>query len=374
MTFNFPTEYARILDRMHRVDPINYAATRNYLNGAVTFLSPYLSRGVISTRQIFDSLVERGFSFEQGETLIRELAWRDYFQRTWQVKKDLDAPIRQPQHGVERYGLPAALDKANTSVPSLDQAIEELTSFGYMHNHCRMYTASVTCNIAHYDWLLPARWMYYHLLDADWASNACSWQWVAGANSTKKYFCNQENINRYTGRQDQTFLSCNYDELTNLSVPENWSVPVTANLVSSIPSYQAPQLDPDLPICIYNFYNLDPLWRTDQPYNRVLLLEPDHFFRFPVHQRSIDFMLELTENIPDLMVFTGNWIDFKKEISNQKVYFKEHPLFGHYEGVADQRSWLVPEIEGYYNSFSGYWKKIEHPLKKHFTKQTSLAL
>ncbi|MBM3178354.1 MAG: deoxyribodipyrimidine photolyase [Bacteroidetes bacterium] len=374
MTISFPTEYAKILERMHRIDPINYSETRNYLNGAVTLLSPYLSRGVISTRQVFESLIERGFSFEQCETLIKELAWRDYFQRTWQVKKDLSTPIRQPQEGVERRGLPASLAKAKTGVPSIDEAIDELTSTGYMHNHCRMYTASVTCNIARYDWLEPARWMYYHLLDADWASNACSWQWVAGANSTKKYYCNQENINHYTGRQDKTFLSCSYEDLLNIRPPGDWNETVTEILYSSLPAVVAQELDPTLPVCVYNFYNLDPLWRSDQPCNRVLLLEPDHFSNYPVHERSIHFMLELTENIPDLMVFSGSWSDFKQRFPHQTIYFKEHPLFSHYEGQMDQRAWLVPEVQGHFNSFSGYWKKIEHPLKKQFTRQTTLSL
>ena len=49
--------------------------------------------------------------------------------------------------------------------------------------------------------------MYYHLLDGDWASNALSWQWVAGSNANKKYYANQDNINKYfNSSQKQTFL------------------------------------------------------------------------------------------------------------------------------------------------------------------------
>ena len=50
-----------------------------------------------------------------------------------------------------------------------------------MHNHLRMYTASITSVIAKAHWLNPSKWMYYHLLDGDLASNSCSWQWVAGS-------------------------------------------------------------------------------------------------------------------------------------------------------------------------------------------------
>ena len=84
-----------------------------------------------------------------------------------------------------------------------------------MHNHLRMYTAAICCNIGQYHWLQPAKWMYYHLLDGDWGSNALSWQWVAGTNSHKKYIANQENINKYCFTKDEnTFLDKSYAELS----------------------------------------------------------------------------------------------------------------------------------------------------------------
>ena len=55
-----------------------------------------------------------------------------------------------------------------------------------------MYIASIVCNIAKSHWKLPTKWFYYYLLDGDLASNNLSWQWVCGANSSKKYYANQE--------------------------------------------------------------------------------------------------------------------------------------------------------------------------------------
>jgi deoxyribodipyrimidine photo-lyase len=72
-----------------------------------------------------------------------------------------------------------------------------------------MYIASLACNVAQSQWRIPAKWMYYHLLDADWASNALSWQWVAGTNSNKKYFANQNNINKYCfTKANEYFFRC----------------------------------------------------------------------------------------------------------------------------------------------------------------------
>ena len=67
-----------------------------------------------------------------------------------------------------------------------------------------MYVASIACNIAQSHWIVPAKWMYYYLLDADWASNSLSWQWVAGTN-LKKYFANQQNINNLFYQSNRYF-------------------------------------------------------------------------------------------------------------------------------------------------------------------------
>ncbi|MFM8347956.1 MAG: deoxyribodipyrimidine photolyase, partial [Bacteroidota bacterium] len=80
---NFPTAWPEIISRMRSIDPAAYARSRNHTNGSVTYLSPYLSRGVISTRRVLDSLIERGFTFDECEQLVKELAWRDHFQRVW---------------------------------------------------------------------------------------------------------------------------------------------------------------------------------------------------------------------------------------------------------------------------------------------------
>ncbi len=56
----FPTDYKTILEKTDQIDPLKYGKTRNYVDGAVTYLSPYISRGVISTRQVLESVLEEG--------------------------------------------------------------------------------------------------------------------------------------------------------------------------------------------------------------------------------------------------------------------------------------------------------------------------
>jgi len=82
----FTTDYESILDKIERIDPLLYSKTRNYVNGEVTYLSPYVSRGVISTKQILEKLLAKGYKISQIESFVKELCWRDYFQRVGQVK------------------------------------------------------------------------------------------------------------------------------------------------------------------------------------------------------------------------------------------------------------------------------------------------
>ena len=114
-----------------------------------------------------------------------------------------------------------AIIEAETGIEAVDQAIIELYQTGYMHNHMRMYVASICCNIANSHWLQPAKWMYSHLLDGDLASNQLSWQWIAGSFSNKKYFANQDNINTYfRSTQKGTFLDVDYDHFNVIKTPQ----------------------------------------------------------------------------------------------------------------------------------------------------------
>ena len=63
----FPTTYNEILQRVRSIDPVKYGSTRNYINGAMTYLSPYISRGVISTKFILEEVLKKGCPFNFNE-------------------------------------------------------------------------------------------------------------------------------------------------------------------------------------------------------------------------------------------------------------------------------------------------------------------
>jgi deoxyribodipyrimidine photo-lyase len=361
----FSTNYDLIVDRINNIDPLKYAKTRNFINGDVTYLSAYISRGVISVRQIKEVVLQKGYKPYQIEKFLQELSWREYYQRVWQVKKEnILEDLKQPQPDYLHHQIPASIIEANTGIQIIDDQINTLYTTGYLHNHLRMYLAALVCNNAKSHWRTPANWMYYHLLDGDLASNSCSWQWVAGSFSSKKYYCNQENINKYTHTNEQdTFLDHSYEHIAVMPVPKALEATTSVELVTVLPQTAAPVLDVTKPTLLYNSYNLDPNWRAAENANRVLLLEPSHFKSYPVSEKVIQFIQALASNIKDIQIYTGEVEDLKKhyintDFTNSDAFIsKEHPAFEYYPGIKDSRDWMYPKVEGYFPSFFSYWKK-----------------
>lgn len=361
------TLYQPVLQQMSAINPVEYGKTRNYTNGAVTRLSPYISRGVISTKMVLENVLLRGYKLYEIKQFAKELAWRDYFQRVWQ-HKDINKDIKQPQADVQHQTVPLAVMQAATGIAGIDNAISELYETGYMHNHCRMYTASVVCNVAHSHWRNPAQWMYYHLLDGDWGSNACSWQWVAGSNSNKKYFASQENISRYTNTPMQdSFLNVGYEAFETLQLPDLLKDTQHFEMKTLLPPANELQIDTSLPTFIYNYYNLDPLWHRAEKGNRILLLEPNIFEHYPVSEKCLHFMLDISKNIEGLQAFAGSFQELQNAYHLPKVYYKEHPLNSHYNGVRESRDWISDEVNDYYPSFFAYWERLEKAVKKKYS-------
>jgi deoxyribodipyrimidine photo-lyase len=394
--------YASILEQVKAYQPGKYPTTRNYTNGAVTNWSPYISRGLLSPVLVMEQLKTK-YNKQEWIGFMQQMAWREYFQRVWQFKGNLILEdLKSSQSKVVLAALPNPISAGKTGIQALDNAIQRLYEDGMMHNHVRMYISMLHSNIFKAAWLPGAKWMYANLLDHDPAANFLSWQWVAGTFSSKQYIANQENINKYTStKQVGTFLDTEYEYLQTSIFDDsdtiqpyhlvNWSDPLdqkfeidTATILKNIEKknqskiFDINQALPNTAYCIHNSFNLDPLWHADEEVNRILLLEPNHFEQFPVTEKVLQFVIDLaTTNIPGLQIYIGNFEDLLQHIetcinndknidsekSNASIYFKEHPTTQHYRGIEETRDWLFPEVNGYFPSFFGYWKKCERYLK-----------
>ncbi|WP_228851399.1 FAD-binding domain-containing protein [Aegicerativicinus sediminis] len=313
---------------------------------------------------MYEFLTGLGQPWNVIEKLVQELAWREYWQLVWLNKGDaINSDLKNVQQPISNHLIPKNVVDANTHIQVVDEAIKELYDTGYMHNHMRMYVASICCNIAQSHWHQPSKWMYYHLLDGDIASNQLSWQWVAGTFSNKKYYANQENINKYfNSTQKNTFLDISYEEFENLEIPKTLLDTILIALHTKLPKVDKPNLFKNKKTLIYNYYNLDAEWHKHEDFQRVLLLEPSIFKANPVSLKCIDFTLSLAKNIPDLKIFVGEFTQLAEEVSIKDIIYKEHPLNTHYIGIEEEREWMT-NVRGYFSSFHSFWKKCKKELK-----------
>lgn len=228
--------------RLHAVSPVEYAATRNHVDGKVTRLSPYLTHGFIGVAEVVDHL--RTFAaVGANHKLVAELGWREYFRHVWRHR---GAGILQSLHPgplpEDHYSrvLPDDVRQARTGLAVIDQSVRSLYQ-GWLHNHARLWLASYLVHARKVHWRVGADWMIAHLLDGDLASNHLSWQWVAGTSSVKPYLFNAENVRRFAPASwhvDGTALDIDYPQMAAIAHADRVIAPEAGNL----PGVEAPSL------------------------------------------------------------------------------------------------------------------------------------
>ena len=216
--------------KLSAIKPIDYGRTRNYGNGHITRLSPYIHHGLITLEDTRLAAMKHCSQAVQITKFLQELAWRDFWQRL---------AMQRPQwlwHDCEPYKtgfchsdyadhLPEDIQTGTTGVVCLDMFIKELLESGYIHNHARMYIASYVVHFRRVKWQAGAKWFLAHLLDGNEASNNFSWQWVASTFSNKPYIFNLDNVHKYFGDQvnttpaDNVILDADYDQLEKRLFP-----------------------------------------------------------------------------------------------------------------------------------------------------------
>ena len=222
--------------RVAAIDPDAYARTRNALDGAVTRLSPYLTHGFLSLREVYQSVHAR-HPLDAKHKLVFELGWRAYWRHVWEhLGDDIHQSIHSGLLPDDAYqtDMPADVLQARTGVPAIDLAVRELYETGYLHNHARMWLASYLVHLRKVHWHAGAQWMLGHLLDGDVASNHLSWQWVAGTGSSKPYLFNADNVVKFAPapwHSPGTVIDTSYEALDQIARDakpvENDTVPQT---------------------------------------------------------------------------------------------------------------------------------------------------
>lgn len=364
---DFPTDISTIEKRIKDIDPIAYSKNRNYINGSVTHLSPYITHGVVSLPHVRDTVLKK-YSVKDSYVLIFELAWREFFQRTWEVKQDaIFSSLRHTQEGLMTHqGLPKSYIQKETTINAIDTALRDLEYNGYVHNHARMWLAMLVVTIAKHAWWEGAKHLYYHLLDGDRASNTLSWQWVAGTFSSKQYIANQEMINKFAlTKQDSTYLDFPIETLRSKEVP----LELTETIPLNLPLDDAPLSNVSMEkqeilkseTWLYSMWTLDPKWQptTNTTTQKILFIDADDLKQFPMSPKRISFVLKLAYNIPNIKIFYGHENDIFNSLTNNPLYRKYHPAITQWPGTQTPPEYLFPQVNSIPNGFMSFWKKCE---------------
>ncbi len=206
----FPPTRAAGLQRLSDFVPhagAHYAARRNTDYGpqkpaSVSRLSPYLRYRLITEEETVRAVLQN-HSFEAAEKFIQEVLWRTYWKgwlemrpQVWQAYQRHHEVLKEKH---QHDPILQAAEQGETGIDGFDEWVKELVQTGYLHNHARMWFASIWIFTLKLPWVLGAAFFLRHLLDADAASNTLSWRWVAGLQTPgKTYLATTENIARFT--------------------------------------------------------------------------------------------------------------------------------------------------------------------------------
>jgi deoxyribodipyrimidine photo-lyase len=189
----------------------DYAANRNYDRGAqnranVSTLSPYLRHRLVTESEVVARVLER-FELASASKFVQEVFWRTYW-KGWLESRPavwddylsaLDARRAELATSRRLAGAYEAATNARTGIDAFDTWVRELVETGYVHNHARMWFASIWIFTLRLPWELGADFFMRYLLCGDQASNTLSWRWVAGLHTRgKTYLARRDNIRRYT--------------------------------------------------------------------------------------------------------------------------------------------------------------------------------
>lgn len=184
-----------------------YARSRNYDYGPearinVSSLSPWVRLRLIPEWQLITAVLDH-HSVSQASKFIDEVCWRTYW-KGWLSRRPtvwLDYCTQLARDQVTAGDLPRYVEviSAASGIECLDAWTRELTDSGYLHNHARMWFASIWVHTLQLPWTLGADFFFRHLLDGDAATNTLSWRWVAGLHTVgKSYLATADNISHYS--------------------------------------------------------------------------------------------------------------------------------------------------------------------------------
>ena len=187
-----------------------YSKLRNFDFGPeqrknVSSISPYITHGVLSETEVIKNSLKK-FSFAKNEKFVQEVLWRIYWKGWLELRPMVwsDYIIELKKLKKDFYNNKNYLNaiEGKTNIECFNYWISEIKKYNYLHNHARMWFASIWIFTLNLPWQLGAEFFMKYLLDGDSASNTLGWRWVAGVQTKgKNYIASEWNIKKFTNNR-----------------------------------------------------------------------------------------------------------------------------------------------------------------------------
>ena len=210
---------------------VNYSKLRNFKididdKTTTSNLSPYITHGILSENEVIRESLKK-HSYLTSEKFIQEILWRIYW-RGWlelrpQVWKNYLKNLKKLKDEFKDNRKYIQVPEGNSNIECFNDWVKELKESNYLHNHARMWFASIWIFTFNLPWELGAAFFMKYLYDGDTASNTLSWRWVAGIQTNRKHYLAKEwNIRKFTN-----------EKYKKIKINEN-ALPIKENIEYSI--------------------------------------------------------------------------------------------------------------------------------------------
>ena len=191
---------------------VEYSKLRNFDFGPekrsnTSCLSPYITHGIINEQEVIYKALNK-FSFSKNEKFIQEVLWRTYWKGWLELRPnvwtDYLTELNQIKSEFQNNKNYLSAINGKTNIDCFNEWVKELKENNYLHNHTRMWFASIWIFTLELPWQLGAEFFMQHLYDGDAASNTLGWRWVAGIQTQgKHYLASEWNIRKFTNNRFQ---------------------------------------------------------------------------------------------------------------------------------------------------------------------------
>ena len=373
----FETSRAKAVDQLNNFIEQNltdYSKLRNFDFGPdnrsnISCLSPYITHGIINELEVIDKSLKK-FSFAKNEKFIQEVMWRVYWKGWLELRPNVwsDYLIELGKIKDEFKNNQSYLDaiEGKTNVDCFNQWVIELKQSNYLHNHTRMWFASIWIFTLELPWQLGAEFFMQHLYDGDTASNTLGWRWVAGVQTQgKHYLASEWNINKFTN-----------DRFKNIKLNEN-AKPISSDKIYSVTNkgFENSEISEDKTLLIFeNNMAFEFSDFKEHKFKKILLVSNDTNRTIKLSEKVLKFKANLlkdqkirleeksincetikindlkniTENVYAIYPTVGENLDFIQNNQLKDIKFLYRKL--------DQFSWQYCN-KGFFN-FKNYIPKI----------------